>query len=60
MNAVFTTLSAGIADRLRQRFRFYDWDAATGEVRWVCSFDTTPEDVDAFLAALRSELVPVG
>lgn len=60
VNAVFATLPAGVADRLRRRFRFYDWDAAQGEVRWVCSFDTTPEDVDGFLSALRSELVPVG
>ena len=60
VNAVFAVLPDGVADRLRQRFRFYDWDAATGEVRWVCSFDTTPEDVDAFVDALRSELVPVG
>ncbi|MEX5296611.1 low specificity L-threonine aldolase [Kocuria sp. CPCC 205268] len=60
VNSVFATLPEGIADRLRQRFRFYDWDAAAGEVRWVCSFDTTEEDVDAFVAALRAELVPVG
>ena len=43
-------LAAGVADRLRESFRFYDWDASTGEVRWVCSFDTQPEDVDAFVA----------
>lgn len=49
-NAVFARLPAGVADRLRETFRFYDWDAATGEVRWVCSFDTQPEDVDAFVA----------
>ncbi len=60
VNAVFATLPGGTADRLRRRFRFYDWDAAKGEVRWVCSFDTTAEDVDAFLGALRAELVPVG
>ena len=42
--------------RLRERFAFYDWDAARREVRWMCSFDTTPEDVDAFAAALREEL----
>ncbi|GGG52213.1 threonine aldolase [Kocuria dechangensis] len=58
VNAVFAALPGGVADRLRQRFRFYDWDASKGEVRWVCSFDTTAEDVDAFLAALRSELSP--
>ena len=27
-NAVFATLPTGVADRLRERFRFYDWDAA--------------------------------
>jgi threonine aldolase len=49
-NAVFARLPPGIADRLRERFRFYDWDASTGEVRWVCSFDTQPDDIDAFVA----------
>ncbi len=49
-NSVFATLPPGVADRLRERFRFYDWDAARGEVRWVCSFDTQPEDVDTFVA----------
>jgi threonine aldolase len=49
-NAVFARLPSGVADRLRESFRFYDWDAATGEVRWVCSFDTQPGDVDAFVA----------
>ncbi|GFG50356.1 threonine aldolase [Mycolicibacterium agri] len=49
-NAVFAILPPGIADRLRERFRFYDWDAARREVRWVCSFDTQPDDVDAFIA----------
>jgi threonine aldolase len=48
-NAVFARLPAGVADALRERFRFYDWDAAKGEVRWVCSFDTQPDDVDAFV-----------
>jgi threonine aldolase len=43
---------------VRARFPFYDWDAAKGEVRWVCSFDTTEDDVDSFLAALRAELGP--
>jgi threonine aldolase len=49
-NAVFATLPRGVAEGLRERFRFYDWEAAKGEVRWVCSFDTQAEDVDAFVA----------
>ncbi len=55
-NAVFAILPPGVADRLRARFRFYDWDPATGEVRWMCAFDTTEADVDAFAAAVRQEL----
>lgn len=51
-NGVFATLPPGVADTLRESFRFYDWDAARGEVRWMCSFDTTEADVDAFVAEL--------
>ncbi len=54
-NGVFATLPDGVADRLRESFRFYDWDAAKNEVRWMCSFDTSETDVDAFIAALARE-----
>ena len=56
-NGVFAVLPMGVADRLRERgFRFYDWDAAKGEVRWMCSFDTSEDDIDAFVAGIREEL----
>jgi threonine aldolase len=55
-NAVFAVLDKAAAERLRQRYRFYDWNPATGEVRWMCAFDTTEEQVDAFVAALTEEL----
>jgi threonine aldolase len=55
VNGVFATLPAGVADRLRESVRFYDWDAARSEVRWMCSFDTTAQDVDLFLAAIARE-----
>lgn len=51
-NAVFAVLPPGVADRVRERFHFYDWDSARGEVRWMCSFDTTPTDVAEFVAAV--------
>ncbi len=51
-NGVFATVPDGVADRLRESFRFYDWDAARNEVRWMCSFDTHEDDVDAFVAEL--------
>jgi threonine aldolase len=55
-NAVFATLPMDAADRIRAQFRFYDWSAAAEEVRWMCAFDTTEEDVDAFIAAITREL----
>ncbi len=55
-NAVFAVLPEGVADRLRERYRFYDWDHGTGEVRWMCAFDTTDDDVDAFAGALEKAL----
>ncbi|TIH38700.1 MULTISPECIES: threonine aldolase family protein [Subtercola] len=55
-NAVFAIVPPGVADRLREVFRFYDWNNATGEVRWMCAFDTTEADVDAFVAALAGIL----
>jgi threonine aldolase len=55
-NAVFAIVPKDVTERLQKRFRFYTWDEHTGEVRWMCSFDTTEQDVDAFAAALKEEL----
>ncbi len=55
-NAVFAILPPGVADRLRESFRFYDWNPATGEVRWMTAFDTQESDIDAFVAAITREL----
>lgn len=35
---------------------FYVWDEAADVVRWLCSWDTTEEDVDGLLKALRAAL----
>jgi threonine aldolase len=55
-NAVFARLPHEVSRRLQRRFRFYFWDEAAGDVRWMCSFDTTEDDVDAFVAALKEEM----
>ena len=55
-NAVFAILPLGVADDLRRDFRFYDWDPATREVRWMTAFDTTEADIDAFVAAITAKL----
>lgn len=55
-NAVFATIPVGIITRLQQKYFFYVWDEARNEVRWMTSFDTTPEDVNNFTSHLKSLL----
>jgi threonine aldolase len=52
-NALFAVLPPGAAEELQREWRFYTWDDSTGEVRWMCSWDTSPDEVDAFAAAIR-------
>jgi threonine aldolase len=51
-NGVFAVIPPAATERLQHDFRFYAWDATTGEVRWMCSWDTTPAEVDAFAVAI--------
>ena len=55
-NAVFPVLPASITEKLQQQYRFYVWNQETGQVRWMCSWDTTEEDVRGILAALKAAL----
>ena len=54
-NGVFVQLPPGVADRVREKTFFYDWDQH-GTVRLMCSFDTTAAHVDALLADIRAAL----
>jgi len=55
-NEIFALLPDAVIADLQERFHFYSWEEGVVEgrslVRWVTSWDTTPADVDAFVAAL--------
>ncbi len=55
-NAVFALLDPARADAIREKVRFYDWDRARGEVRWMCAWDTTEDDIDRFVDVITAEL----
>ncbi|MFD7021712.1 threonine aldolase family protein [Promicromonospora sukumoe] len=59
-NVVFATLPRAAADRARAHARFYDWapgeTADRVEVRWMCAWDTTADDVDEFVRAVAAAL----
>jgi threonine aldolase len=49
-NAVFPRFPKERIGPLQQEFYFYTWDEEEGIVRLMASFDTTEEDVDAFVS----------
>ena len=54
-NAVFARLpSAEAIASLQREYDFYVWDERANEVRWMCSWDTTAEDVGQFAAAVAA------
>jgi len=54
-NAVFACIPKDWVSKLREKYFFYVWDAASTECRWMTSWDTQPEDISGFTNAL-SEL----
>ena len=47
-NGVFAVLPPDATARLQRDWHFYTWDEVIGEVRLMCSWDTTAGEVDAF------------
>jgi threonine aldolase len=52
-NGVFPRIPHDLVADLQARWPFYIWNEATGTCRLMCSFDTTAEEVDAFIRAVR-------
>ncbi|MEP7307385.1 MAG: beta-eliminating lyase-related protein [Acidobacteriota bacterium] len=47
-NAVFAKIPPAAATILRKRHFFYTWDESESVMRWMCSWDTTQDDVRRF------------
>ena len=56
VNSVFAQLPREVWHRLQERYFFYDWDEDRDVVRWMCSFDTTEQDIHDFVNALKEEI----
>jgi threonine aldolase len=57
-NAVFATLPEDAVAVLQRQFDFYIWDQRLSEVRFMCSWDTTVEDVERLAGAVRAVAGP--
>jgi len=47
-NGVFAEIPRQAIAKLQKRYFFYVWNEEQSVVRWMCSFDTTAEDVKQF------------
>jgi threonine aldolase len=47
-NGVFAQIPRDAIQRIQERYFFYVWSEEESVVRWMCSFDTTEEDVQKF------------
>ncbi|SHE36581.1 L-threonine aldolase [Seinonella peptonophila] len=52
-NVVFASMEPALIYDLQKVTPFYIWDEEKSEVRWMTSFDTSEEDVDAFVKFIR-------
>ena len=52
-NGVFATLPKQFIPQLQKRYFFYVWNEAISEMRLMCSFDTTEEDIHDFVEVVR-------
>ncbi len=50
-NGVFAILPKDLIPKLQKEYFFHVWNESQNEVRLMCSFDTTLEDVQGFIAA---------
>jgi len=51
-NAVFAIIPPEVVEKLQNEYFFYVWDESSSEVRWMCSYDTSEEDVIGFAKKL--------
>jgi threonine aldolase len=49
-NGVFAQIPRPAIPKIQERYFFYVWNEEESVVRWMCSFDTTEEDVRQFSA----------
>jgi threonine aldolase len=47
-NGVFAQIPREAIEKIQERYFFYVWSEEESVVRWMCSFDTTEEDVEEF------------
>jgi len=53
-NGVFAKIPQEAINKIQERYFFYVWSEEESVVRWMCSFDTTEEDVREFTEFVKA------
>jgi len=52
VNSVFARLPVELMEALQRETFFWPWDERTGLARWMCAFDSEPQDIQRFVETL--------
>ena len=59
-NGVFAQIPREAIEKIQKRYFFYVWSEEDAVVRWMCSFDTTEEEVYQFARFVRTVIKNAG
>ncbi len=54
-NGVFAIVPGMVAEEVRKHTFFYPWNESTSEYRFMCSWDTTEEDINELIALFKEK-----
>ncbi|MBN2669225.1 MAG: low specificity L-threonine aldolase [Bacteroidales bacterium] len=54
-NGLFVKLPKELAEALQEEIFFYDWDESNNVYRWMCSWDTTKDDVQSMIRLIQQK-----
>ena len=57
VNSLFLIIPPEAIVKMLEHYFFYKWDESADEIRLVCSWDTTPQDIDSFVKLLKTVLM---
>jgi threonine aldolase len=57
-NGVFAQIPRHAIEKIKQHYFFYMWMEEESIVRWMCSFDTTEEDIRDFVRVVSAAMKP--
>lgn len=56
-NSVFVKIPRNAIEPLQKDYPFYVWDEEINEVRWMCSFDTTEDEINRFVKRVKEVIL---